>query len=388
MYTDYLNFSIANEYASIAIDRHFSYNSGTTGFDSQEFNAYTVIAIYFSYDKTNWYKYRWFNGEKVGYRIPLDANHPKVYLKGNLNKGNCNLITFVMQGGEVYADGGPNSLYNESPEILEGEYLSPYAFCGMFSGCTNLVQAPKLDYLNIPIGCYMNMFEGCTSLQKAPYLPAKMVPRKGYKNMFKGCTSLNYVNTNMIHFDNDSIYNWLYGVSNEGTISLRNELLNFNFYSNELPPSAWTKEYVTIEDFTLQDIHDTKNEHTFFIRPFSINNRYRPNGGHIFPVDGVVYDGFFYPNPTYNNTFCENDRFFFEAFVPGCYHWKIATSYGGTGLIEYNVDRRRNGCLRNYIYFSATENQLAYGTYFFIFNTEIGEIIDKWPIKWIKYDTI
>lgn len=73
-------------------------------------------------------------------------------------------------------------------------------YCGMFSGCTNLVNVTKrLPSLEVGGHSYTAMFEDCTSLLTAPEILATTVhcDSFGYSEtlwkMFKGCTSL--VNT-------------------------------------------------------------------------------------------------------------------------------------------------------------------------------------------------
>ena len=70
--------------------------------------------------------------------------------------------------------------------------LTTYNYCyrGMFNGCTGLTAAPELPALTVLNDAYSGMFYGCTSLSTAPKLPATTLGRNSYQDMFRGCTSL------------------------------------------------------------------------------------------------------------------------------------------------------------------------------------------------------
>ena len=60
------------------------------------------------------------------------------------------------------------------------------------------------------------MFSGCQSLAKAPELPATTLAQNCYKGMFYECQSLKEVRVSATTTATDSLYNWLYGVSETG----------------------------------------------------------------------------------------------------------------------------------------------------------------------------
>lgn len=65
----------------------------------------------------------------------------------------------------------------------------PYEF--MFSGCTALVSGPTtLPVLSLPNFAYQGMFVRCSSLVNAPALPATTLSTACYLSMFEYCTSL------------------------------------------------------------------------------------------------------------------------------------------------------------------------------------------------------
>jgi len=60
----------------------------------------------------------------------------------------------------------------------------------MFSGCTNMVDAPALPATTLGTSCYCKMFEFCSSLVSPPALPATILAEGCYEYMFQHCTSL------------------------------------------------------------------------------------------------------------------------------------------------------------------------------------------------------
>lgn len=77
-----------------------------------------------------------------------------------------------------------------APEIFPATTLANYCYNCMFWDCTSLVNAPALPTMTLADSCYSNMFYGCTSLVDAPELPAMELSDSCYFGMFDGCTSL------------------------------------------------------------------------------------------------------------------------------------------------------------------------------------------------------
>ena len=103
---------------------------------------------------------------------------------------------------------------------ISNEELSRYCFCGMFSGCTSLTDAPEILAASFSgsnccdsmfVGCtnltgiqhtlgttsgsygglsLSNMFAGCTKITVAPTLPGQYFGSSSCYRMFFGCTSL------------------------------------------------------------------------------------------------------------------------------------------------------------------------------------------------------
>lgn len=96
--------------------------------------------------------------------------------------------------------------------------LSQQTCSRMFSDCTNLLEAPEELTLNISNASCQYMFNNCKNLKSAPVLPAKVLQTDCYYGMFNGCTKLKYVKA-LFNTTPGASYtgNWLYGVSTNGT---------------------------------------------------------------------------------------------------------------------------------------------------------------------------
>ena len=77
----------------------------------------------------------------------------------------------------------------EAPE-LPATTLAKSCYSQMFSGCTNITEAPELPAATLADHCYFYMFSGCTNITEAPELPATTLADYCYSNMFYGCTNL------------------------------------------------------------------------------------------------------------------------------------------------------------------------------------------------------
>ena len=83
---------------------------------------------------------------------------------------------------------GCSNLSN-APE-LPATTLADSCYYGMFQNCSKLVNAPELPATTLADSCYSQMFMKCTSLVTAPELPASVLVRYCYRYMFSGCTKL------------------------------------------------------------------------------------------------------------------------------------------------------------------------------------------------------
>lgn len=142
-----------------------------------------------------------------------------------------------------------------------------HAFQGLFSGCTNLVNAEYLElpattleywcYTNLfrrtgirkaPVlpattlaeGCYINMFSVCPNLTEAPALPALLLVKDCYKQMFQSATTLNFVNASFTTTPGTAYtQNWLASVKSTGTF-IKNPSATWTTRGTNGVPNGWT----------------------------------------------------------------------------------------------------------------------------------------------------
>lgn len=87
----------------------------------------------------------------------------------------------------------------------------------MFKGCTSLTKPPRtLPAKTLGIRCYENMFSGCTSLTESPQLLATQEVSGCYDGMFKGCSSLTKIVCNSAYYTGNTA-DWVNGVAANGT---------------------------------------------------------------------------------------------------------------------------------------------------------------------------
>lgn len=85
---------------------------------------------------------------------------------------------------------GSNGITSVSENFLPATTLTKGCYYSMFSGCSNLKNAPNLPATSLPQECYRGMFYNNKLLRIAPTLPATTLADGCYRGMFKGCSSL------------------------------------------------------------------------------------------------------------------------------------------------------------------------------------------------------
>lgn len=127
--------------------------------------------------------------------------------------------------------------------VLPSITLSRGCYSNMFEGCTSLVTAPALPATDISQHCYYQMFAGCSSLVEAPELPALLLESYCYYRMFKGCNKLAYIKA-MFTTTPSSTYtaDWVSGVASTGTF-VKNSNATWNVVGTNGVPEGWTVEY-------------------------------------------------------------------------------------------------------------------------------------------------
>lgn len=192
---------------------------------------------------------------------------------GTLNEGDKLLIkstntTFSINTDDsMITSSGNFKVYGNIMSLLYGDNFanqtsfpadSSQNFRQLFYYCINLTDASNLilPATTLTSECYESMFSSCTSLTAAPVLPAYASAPECYWGMFKGCTLLDEVTMLLENIPTtsgssapDSLYNWLDGCSNTGTIYVSPRLTNDQktAVSYSLPGGAET--LWTIQDY-------------------------------------------------------------------------------------------------------------------------------------------
>lgn len=152
------------------------------------------------------------------------------------------------------------------PSILPATELASNCYYQMFSGCSELTQAPELPATKLYQNCYKSMFENCfnlvnaptelpattlaescydgmffncTSLVRAPYLPASQLEVTCYYQMFQYCSKLSYIKAGILEGGPYYLSNWVNGVSATGVYE-KPVSSNFNDRGPSGIPEGWT----------------------------------------------------------------------------------------------------------------------------------------------------
>lgn len=123
-------------------------------------------------------------GDKIIFKstAPAFSSDWNKYIRFNGSKD------FKVYGNIMSLTNGDNFASNSSFQAN-----STFVFCGLFYGTTTLVDASDLilPATTLVNSCYNGMFRGCSNLVNGPkLLPALNVPLDGYSSMFEGCVSL------------------------------------------------------------------------------------------------------------------------------------------------------------------------------------------------------
>ena len=166
--------------------------SNTLTISKTNTNAPT-IEVFYSTDTVNWVSMG--NTSTTGITATVPAND-KLYLKAVVSRW-CVSQSNNYYNNKIVVSGSHNIGGNIMSLISGDNYLTTntintYAFRGLFSGNSTLVEA---DQLILPIyrlatECYSFMFSNCTSLTKAPELPATTLATSCYRYMFNNCIAL------------------------------------------------------------------------------------------------------------------------------------------------------------------------------------------------------
>lgn len=132
-----------------------------------------------------------------------------------------------------------------APKTLPNE-LFESCFSFMFEYCSKLTSVP-LDYLPVTTlapYCYEEMFSGCTNLVQAPELPATTLTQSCYSQMFNQCSKLNRIKMMATDISATSCLNyWVSGVATTGTF-VKNKDAEWTKTGASGVPTGWTVETV------------------------------------------------------------------------------------------------------------------------------------------------
>lgn len=161
------------------------------------------------------------------------------------------------------------SVINADKMELPATTLSNYCYCNMFNRARNLVKAPsELPATTLGDACYLNMFyecsamtsvmdelpattlaasaysqmfTSCSGMTTAPMLPAATVPTYGYYHMFYNARNLNSITclaTNKTA--RNSVGSWVTGVqTSSGTFTKHKDMTSWSTGNNGIPRN-WT----------------------------------------------------------------------------------------------------------------------------------------------------
>lgn len=153
------------------------------------------IHLQYSTDKVDWIDY-------TDQTITVANTYGVVYFRASDagNEGFCttenrnNYWSFTIPTGKFSVSGNIMTLLDNTGNKMD--ITQQYAFCGLFNGCTGLVDAGdlKLPATTIGVASYLDLFRECINLTTSPKeLPALIAPQVAYANMFYNCTNMTSV---------------------------------------------------------------------------------------------------------------------------------------------------------------------------------------------------
>lgn len=112
-----------------------------------------------------------------------------------------------------------STLISSDKLLLPATQLTQYCYCGLFDGCSSLVNTPELPASTLAENCYEAMFRNC-AITTAPDLNADSFVIGCYSYMFYNCVNLTYVKCLGTNTETENCrVNWLSNVSSTGTFT-------------------------------------------------------------------------------------------------------------------------------------------------------------------------
>lgn len=95
---------------------------------------------------------------------------------------------------------GTLSLSGKFSSLTRSSTTTNNVYRGLFSGCTNIVDASGLRVSNTTLGAnaYAFMFYNCTGLSAIPILSSRNLSDSCYYGMYQNCTGLSSINANIL----------------------------------------------------------------------------------------------------------------------------------------------------------------------------------------------
>lgn len=163
---------------------------------------------------------------------------------------------------------GCTTVINADKMELPATTLSNYCYCNMFNRATSLVKAPSelpattlggACYMNMLYNCsamttvmdelpataltasaYTNMFSGANNFTTAPFLPALTISEYGYYHMFYNAKKVNSITCLATDRSaTNSCGSWVFGVASSGTFTKNKDMTSWSTGNNGIPRN-WT----------------------------------------------------------------------------------------------------------------------------------------------------
>lgn len=139
--------------------------------------------------------------------------------------GNLNALTNYNKTNNNYKF---CNLFSQCQTLINAENITVYPGTGtracykMFYGLTNLEYAPGIICDTLGEYSFLSCFEGCTSIKKIFLYDIFSCGNRCFERAFYGCTNLNMINYGAYSntsISNDTFYEWVYGVAENGNFN-------------------------------------------------------------------------------------------------------------------------------------------------------------------------
>ena len=220
----------------------YSINNGnwaeiTSSTEGKSFNVSVGDKVRFKGNNTAYgadnFNYNTFNGSMASFNVQgniMSLTNYDSFASATTFKSNYTFVSLFNN----------TNIINAKNLVLPATILASSCYFSMFSGCTNLVNAPVLPATTLASSCYLGMFQDCKSLTRAPELPATTLASSCYQQIFYDCTNLNYIKCLATDISaNSCLSNWVYNVASTGRF-VKNSAATWNVTGFNGIPDGWT----------------------------------------------------------------------------------------------------------------------------------------------------